>query len=144
VIAILDISTPYKIVALLHILASVAAFGPLFLYTGLRRNGETQTMAKMHMGMTFPALILLWVLGMGLAGLSEPSGSNENIYKVSQLWLSLSIVNWVILVAVSWFLIRPAITDTSESATARLAAGTGITHLGLVIGLVLMIWKPGL
>jgi len=25
-----------------------------------------------------------------------------------------------------------------------MAAGSGITHLGLVIGLVLMIWKPGL
>jgi hypothetical protein len=75
---------------------------------------------------------------MGLAGMSEDA------YKMSQLWLTLSILNWVVLVAVSWFLIRPAITDTSDSASARLAAGTGITHLGLVVGLVLMIWKPGL
>jgi hypothetical protein len=75
---------------------------------------------------------------MGLAGMSE------DVYKVSQLWLTLSILNWVVLVAVSWFLIRPAITDTGDSATSKLAAGTGITHLGLVIGLVLMIWKPGL
>jgi len=41
-------------------------------------------------------------------------------------------------------LIRPAISDDSPSAVAKMAAGSGITHLGLVIGLVLMIWKPGL
>ena len=137
-IAILLDTTPYRIMSLLHILAAVVAFGPLFLYPGLRKAGETTTIASMHMRMAFPALIVMWVLGMGLAGMSEDA------YSVSQLWLSLSIVNWVVLVAVSWFLIRPAITDSSESAVARLAAGTGLTHLGLIVGLVLMIWKPGL
>lgn len=124
--------------SLLHILAAIVAFGPLFLYPGLRKAGETATIASLHMRMAFPALILLWVLGMGLAGMSE------GVYEVSQLWLSLSIVNWVLLVAVSWFLIRPAITDASQAAVARLAAGTGLTHLGLVVGLAIMIWKPGL
>jgi hypothetical protein len=138
VIAILLQTTPYRIMAMVHILAAVIAFGPLFLYPGLRKAGETRTMAATHMRLTFPALIVLWVVGMGLAGMSEDA------YKMSQLWLTLSILNWVVLVAVSWFLIRPAITDTSDSASARLAAGTGITHLGLVVGLVLMIWKPGL
>jgi hypothetical protein len=88
--------------------------------------------------MTFPALVVLWVLGMGLAGMSD------DVYKMSQTWLALSVVNWVVLVAVSWFLIKPSITDTSDAANAKLAAGTGITHLGLIVGLVLMIWKPGL
>jgi hypothetical protein len=138
VIAILLQTTPYRIMAMVHILAAVIAFGPLFLYPGLRKAGETRTLAATHMRLTFPALIALWVVGMGLAGMSEDA------YKMSQLWLTLSILNWVVLVAVSWFLIRPAITDTSDSASARLAAGTGITHLGLVVGLVLMIWKPGL
>lgn len=137
-IAILLQTTPYRIMAMVHILAAVVAFGPLFLYPGLRKAGETRTLAATHMRLTFPALIVLWVVGMGLAGMSEDA------YKMSQLWLTLSILNWVVLVAVSWFLIRPAITDTSDSASARLAAGTGITHLGLVVGLVLMIWKPGL
>ena len=137
VIAILLQTTPYRIMALVHILAAIAAFGPLFLYPGLRRAGETTTIARMHMRLTFPALIVLWVVGMGLAGMSD------DVYQMSQLWLTLSILVWVILVAVSWSLIRPAITDTDESAIAKMAAGTGITHLGLVIGLVLMVWKPG-
>ena len=125
-IAILLDTTPYRIMSLLHILAAIVAFGPLFLYPGLRKAGETSTMASVHMRLVFPALILLWVLGMGLAGMSDGA------YEVSQLWLSLSIVNWVLLVAVSWFLVRPAIDDPSEPAKARLAAGTGLTHLGLV------------
>lgn len=137
-IAILLDTTPYRIMAMLHILTAIVAFGPLFLYTGLRRAGETQTVAAMHMRMTFPALILLWVLGMGLAGMSDGA------YEMSQTWLVLSILLWVVLIAVSWFLIKPAIDDESESATSKLAAGVGITHLGLVIGLVLMTWKPGL
>lgn len=138
VIGILLDTTPYRIMATLHILAAVVAFGPLFLYPRLRKAGETSAIAAMHMRLVFPALVLLWVVGMGLAGMSEDA------YELSQLWLTLSILNWVVLVAVSWFLIRPSITDTGDSATAKLAAGTGITHLGLVVGLVLMVWKPGL
>jgi hypothetical protein len=137
VIAILLTSAGYRVMALLHILSAIVAFGPLFLYPGLRKAGETKTIAATHMRMTFPALIALWALGMGLAGMSKDA------YKMSQTWLALSLVLWAILVAVSWFLIRPSITDESEAAKSKLAAGTGITHLGLVIGLVLMIWKPG-
>jgi hypothetical protein len=138
VFAVLLDSTGYRIMALLHIVSAVVAFGPLFLYPGLRKAGETTTIASMHMRMTFPALIALWVLGMGLAGMSD------DVYKMSQTWLLLSILVWLGLVAVSWFLIKPAIGDTSESAAGKLAAGTGLTHLGLVVGLILMIWKPGL
>lgn len=134
---ILD-SAGYRIMGLLHIIAAVAAFGPVLMYPGLKKAGETATLARLHMRVTFPALIVLWVLGMGLAGMSEDA------YKVSQTWMALSIVVWAIVVVASWLLIRPAITDDSPSAVSKMAAGSGITHLGLVIGLVLMIWKPGL
>ena len=136
-LAILLDTFSYRLMAMAHILAAVVAFGPLLVYPQLRRTGDTATLAAMHMRLTFPALIVLWVLGMGLAGISE------DIYKMSQTWLALSLVNWAILVAVSWFLIRPAAVDTSESGRSRFAAGIGITHLGLVVGLALMVWKPG-
>ena len=135
--ALLLDSAGYRIMGLLHIIAAVAAFGPVLMYPGLKKAGETATLARLHMRVTFPALIVLWVLGMGLAGMSEDA------YKVSQTWMALSIVVWAILVVASWLLIRPAITDDSPSAVSKMAAGSGITHLGLVIGLVLMIWKPG-
>lgn len=135
--AVLLDSFGYRVMALLHILTAVLAFGPLFVYPALRKAGQTAAVAQLHMRITFPALVVLWVLGMGLAGMSKDA------YKVSQVWLSLSIVVWVALVAVSWFLIRPSLTDDGEAATKKLSAGVGITHLGLIIGLVLMIWKPG-
>lgn len=135
--AVLLDSFGYRTMALLHILTAVLAFGPLFVYPVLRKAGQTATVAALHMRITFPALIALWVLGMGLAGMSEDA------YSVADTWLSLSIVVWVVLVAVSWFLIRPSLSDQGESATKKLSAGVGITHLGLIVGLVLMIWKPG-
>jgi hypothetical protein len=138
VIAILLDTTPFRLMALLHVLSAVVAFGPLFLYPGLHKAGETTTIAALHMRMTFPALVVLWVLGMGLAGMSEDA------YQMSQTWLVLSLVNWALLMAVSWFLIRPSISDTSDAARSKMMAGTGVTHLGLVVGLVLMVWKPGL
>jgi hypothetical protein len=55
----------------------------------------------------------------------------------------VAIIDWAILMVVSWFLIKPAITDTSEPARAKFSAGVGVTHLGMVVGLILMIWKPG-
>jgi hypothetical protein len=138
VLAVLLETFPYRLMALAHIAAAIVAFGPLMLYPSLRRAGDTAVLARTHMRVTFPALIVLWVLGMGLAGMSEDA------YKMSQTWLALSLIDWAILVAVSWFLIRPAISDTSESAKGKFAAGVGISHLGMVIGLALMIWKPGL
>jgi uncharacterized membrane protein len=136
-IAILPLSNGYKIMGVLHILAVVAAFGPLFLYPSLRRAGETATIATMHMRLALPAMALVWVIGMGLAGFSDDA------IKVSEPWVAVSIVIWAVLMLVSWFLIRPAITDPSEKATSMLAAGTGITHLLLVVALWLMVFKPG-
>ncbi|HEY5663538.1 MAG TPA: hypothetical protein VIS05_05835 [Ilumatobacter sp.] len=130
-------STGYKLMLLLHLVAAVTAFGPLFLYPGLRKAGETATIATTHMRMTLPALVLVWVFGMGLAGMSD------GVFEMSETWLTLAIAVWAVMVAVSWFLIKPAITDTSEAANAKLSAGIGITHLGLIASLVLMIWKPG-
>jgi uncharacterized membrane protein len=135
--ALLQISTGYQIMGMLHIISAIAAFGPLFVYPSLKRAGETSAIASMHMRLVFPALVVLWVLGMGLAGMSQDA------YKVADLWMSLSIGVWAILMVVSWFLIRPAINDTSERSKSMLAAGIGSTHLLLVVGLYLMIFKPG-
>lgn len=136
VLAIWDFSTGYQVLGLLHIAAAVAAFGPMLVYPTLR-DADPARLAKLHMTISFPALVLLWVFGMGLAGMSEDT------FKMSQTWLVLALIDWAILMVVSFFLIRPAITDRSDAARAKFSAGTGITHLGMVVGLVLMIWKPG-
>ena len=124
-----------KILYFVHILSIIAAFGPLFLYPRMQRTGETSAMAALHMKLVFPALILLWVVGMGMAGVNK--------FALAEMWwITITIALWVIAVAVSWFHIKPAIGDTSEVATKKLSAGIGVTHLILAISLVLMIFKP--
>ena len=108
-LAILDISTGYQIMGLLHILAAIVAFGPLFLYPSMQRAGASATIAKFHLRLSLPALALVWVLGMGMVGMSD------EVWKMSQTWIVLALIGWVVLMVVSWFMIRPALTDTSET-----------------------------
>ena len=137
-LAILDVSTGYQILGILHVLAAIIAFGPLFIYPSLQRAGAGATIAKLHLRLVLPALVLVWVFGMGLVGASD------SVWEMSQTWIVLSLIGWVVLMVVSWFLIRPSLVDASESARSKLASGIGITHLLLIVMLYLMIFKPGL
>jgi uncharacterized membrane protein len=137
VLAILPISTGYEVLGLLHILSAIAAFGPLFIYPSMIRAGAGAEVARWHLRFSLPALVLVWVFGMGLVGLSDDA------VKMSEGWIVASLIIWVALVVVSWFLIRPSLADTSERARSMLGAGIGITHLGLVVMLWLMVFKPG-
>jgi uncharacterized membrane protein len=137
VLAIWNFSTGYEWMGILHIIAVIAAFGPLLVYPTLHRAGDTTAMARLHMRVSLPALVLVWVIGMGMVGMSEDT------WEMTQTWIVLSLLIWVALVLVSWFLIRPATTDRSEDARKKLGMGTGITHLLLVVAIVLMVLKPG-
>ena len=132
-----NFSTGYKILGFLHILSAVVAFGPLFIYPSMQRAGAGPEVARLHLRMSLPALVLTWVLGMGLVGMSKDA------FEMSQTWIVLSLACWVALVAVSWFLIRPSLGDGSESARSKLAAGIGATHLIVVVVIYLMVFKPG-
>ena len=104
----------------------------------MQRAGASQAVARLHLRLALPAMTLVWVLGMGMVGLSD------DIWELSQTWILLSLIGWVVLMLVSWFLIRPALTDTTDAARGRMASGIGVTHLLLVVILYLMIFKPGL
>lgn len=142
-LAIWNFSNVYRVVGLLHILSAVAAFGPLFIYPSMQRAGAGAEVARLHLRLSLPALVLTWVLGMGLVGLSKPDGSDEQVFEMSQTWIVLSLLCWVVAVAVSWFLIRPSLGDRSDSARSKLAAGIGVSHLIAVIVIYLMVFKPG-
>lgn len=137
VLAIFNISTGYEILGLLHLLAVIVAFGPLFFYPTLQRAGAGPTLARIHLRLTLPALFVAWVLGMGMVGMSD--GAIE----MSETWIVLALVIWVVLMVVSWFLVRPALSDTTGASSGRLSMAIGITHLLLIVQIALMIWKPG-
>lgn len=142
-LAITPFTTGSKILGVLHIASVVAAFGPVLVYSSLRRTGGTAALARLHMRVVMPAMFAMWVFGMGLAGVSKPDGADEPVYHLSEPWLALALVDWVIVMAVGWFLIRPSIRAAHVDPDPRFAAGVGITHIGLAVGLVLMVWKPG-
>jgi hypothetical protein len=126
----------YRILYFVHLLAAIVAFGPLFLYPRLQRAGATAEVARLHMRLVFPALVLLWVAGMGMAGVGKISLAGTP-------FVTATIVLWLLALAVSWFMIRPALNDPGEDTRRIMAAGIGITHLILVVALYLMIFKPG-
>ena len=130
-------STGYNILTLLHVLTAIVAFGPLFLYPVLQRAGATQQIAKLHLFMVIPSLVLVWVFGMGLVGMSDKAIS------MSDTWISGALGVWLVALLVSIFLIRPALSETGDSAKSKLAAGTGVTHLMLVVALYFMVFQPG-
>lgn len=136
-LAIYDFSNGYQVLGALHILTAVAAFGPLFIYPAMQRAGAGAEVARLHLRLSLPALVLTWVFGMGLVGMSDDA------IEMSQTWIVLSLVGWVAAVAVSWFLIRPSLVEHSESARSKLAAGTGASHLIAVVVIFLMVFKPG-
>lgn len=136
-LAIWNFSNGYRILGLLHILSAVVAFGPLFIYPSMQRAGAGSDVARLHLRLTLPALVLTWVFGMGLVGMSDDQ------FEMSQTWIVVALLCWVAAVAVSWFLIRPSLGDNSDAARSKLAAGIGVTHLIAVIALYLMVFKPG-
>lgn len=136
-LAIYDFSSAYRFFGVLHVLSAIVAFGPLFVFPTLRKAGDTARLAKLYLMMSLPALTLTWVFGMGLVGMSKDT------FEMSQAWIVVSLIAWLAAMVVGWFLIRPAITDTSAEADKKFSAGVGVTHLILVLVLFLMVFKPG-
>ena len=126
----------YRILYFVHLFSAIAAFGPLFLYPRLQRAGETEAIARMHMRFVFPAWHAPGSQGMGMAQM-------EKISLTGTPFITATIVLWLVALVVSWFLIRPALSEPDESAKSKLSTGVGITHLILVVSMYLMIFKPG-
>jgi uncharacterized membrane protein len=140
-------STGYKIVLLIHVLAVIVGFAPLWLtpvmirLTAAGDKAAADGLEVSILRFSLPGIGLAGILGFGLAGMSE------KVFKMSQAWLSIAAVLWVVLLALLFFVARPAIKafrDGDAAARGRIMMVTGISHLILVVTLYLMIFKPGL
>jgi len=140
-------STSYKITLAFHILAVIIAFAPAWLTPLLLRVagvGDAKVSDALGLAvlrLSLPFVAIAGILGFGLAGMSE------KVYKMSQAWLSIAIILWLVQMAVLFFVARPAFKALSAgdaSARGRVMAATGVTHLILLVMIYLMIWKPGL
>jgi quinol-cytochrome oxidoreductase complex cytochrome b subunit len=129
-------STGYKILLLIHILAVIVAFGGNFVQPMLARAGNVadETFAKVSLYIQLPAIIVVFVAGMGLIGMSDEA------WKFSQTWVSLAFLV-TILAAVLQYLVSRAWKNGNPKSVPGL---TGGLHLLLLIAVYLMIFKPGL
>jgi uncharacterized membrane protein len=139
-------STGYKIVLLIHVLAVIVGFAPLWLTPLLVRltaAGDKAAADGLEVSIlrfSLPGIGLAGFLGFALAGMSDKA------YKMSQTWLSISAVLWVVLLALLFTVARPAIKafrDGDAAARSRIMIATGISHIILLVTLYLMIFKPG-
>ncbi len=138
--------TGYKIVLLIHVLAVIIGFAPLWLtpvMVRLTAAGDKAAADGLEVSIlrfSLPGIGLAGFLGFGLAGMSD------KVFKMSQTWLSIAAVLWIVLLAVLFFVARPAIKafrDGDAAARGRIMMATGISHLILVVTLYLMIFKRG-
>lgn len=146
ILAAID-GTGYNIMLLLHLLTVLVGFAPAWLWPILVRStarGDAEAAAALETSIlrfSLPGLALAGFFGFGVAGMSG------KVFQMSQAWLTISVVLWLALLAVYFFIARPAIAgvrDGDESARGRLSAATGVSHFVLLIMLYLMIFKPGL
>lgn len=128
-------STGYSVLLLIHILAVVVAFGPNFVQPLLARsaNVSNDAFAKTALYVQLPALVVVFVAGMGMVGMSD------NSWQFSQSWVSIAFL-LAIAAGVLQFLIGRAYQRADTKAVPAL---TGGLHLLLVVAVYLMIWKPG-
>lgn len=133
-------SAGFNISLVLHLIAVVAAFGPLLVFGRLWAS-DPEGAAKLYTRISLPALVLLWVFGMGALGSSGSDGGDK--YSMGDGWVLGSLLIWVVMVAVGVAVIMPAARQRGEDARKRLMAGVGATHLLMAVAVVLMVFRPG-
>ena len=96
------------------------AFGPLFLYPRMQRAGETSRDRRAPHEAGVPG-------ADRAVGRRHGHGRRRQVQPRRDVRGSRSrSLLWVVAVAVSWFLIRPAIGDTVDDARKKMAAGIGV------------------
>lgn len=119
---------------LLHILSALVAFGVLFSQplVGRANPGAGESFAKVGTFIQAPALVVLLLSGL-FAAMGYPG---EGI--MGEMWISGAFVVWFAMAVVLYLLIN---SHRKGSPAAQGLAGA--MHMLLLIGLILMIWKPG-
>lgn len=135
-------STGYDITVFLHLIAVISAFGPLLVMGRLYATDPTGA-AKLYTRFSLPSLILVWVLGMGAVGTSGEGPDRLGKIEMTDTWIVLSLLIWVVLVALAIGVIMPAIKTASNAGRSRLMGAMGASHLLLVVVVALMVFKPG-
>jgi len=142
------------VLAILHVVGAVFIVGPLAILpmTGLRavragHAGQVSTLAKSTAIMTYLSVLVI-VFGFGLMGVADPKYD----LSIATSWIWISLVAWAIAVVLTLVLVVPSLKraaagladggQADRSSYPRIAMGSGISSLLLLLIVVLMVWKP--
>ena len=142
--------------ATLHVVAAVFIVGPMAVLpqTALRairdKQGATvQVLAKSTMIFTLISLVVA-VLGFGVLGTAD---KKYNL-SITTPWVLISLILYILAFALSMLAVVPALRSAGEHLAdpatedlrttdyKRIAMGSGVVAVLLVIVVVLMVWRP--
>ncbi len=147
----------YKIILALHLIAAVAAIGPLIhaattAVRGIRTENASDVTSSSRMVKIYAvASVIVVALGFGLMSMTPPY-SDAAAGQIGQLWIWLSLVLWAVGVALSLGVVAPALDRAVKlmaagpppsGLRARVAGVGGVIALIFVAIIVLMVYTPG-
>ena len=141
----------------LHVVAVVFVIGPMAILpmTAMRaikagHGAQVETLARSTMVFTLISLVAA-VLGFG--ALSTVDKKEDN-WSITTPWVLISLIVYLLAFALSILAVVPALRSASEHMVdpgaenlqtadyKRIAMGSGVVSLLLVVVVVLMVWKP--
>lgn len=140
----------------LHVVAAVFIIGPMAILpmTGMRavragQGRQVATLAKSTFIFTLLSLLVVF-FGFGVMGMAD---AKYNL-SLATPWILTSMILYLVALAVSLLLVVPALRAAAvrlqgaDGAVAdgreypRIAAGSGLVSLLLLVVVILMVWKP--
>ncbi len=144
-----------KAMLALHLLFGIFAIGPLVhaattAARGVRHGDAAATaysarIARIYAG----ASLLVVIFGFGLMAAKE---DGHQVAKISETWIWLSVVLWVLAIGLVLAIIVPTLNkatalitaqESAASLTGRVAAAGGVVGVVFAAIVVLMVYQPG-
>jgi len=143
------------VLTVLHVVAAVFLVGPMAILpmTAMRAvrvgNGPMVELLGRSTRVFSLASLLVAVLGFGVLGMAD----KKMDLSVTTSWVLTSIIAYLVALALNLALVVPSLHRAAAELTAgrpdaaralygRIAAGSGVVALLLVVVTALMVWKP--
>lgn len=148
----------FKFLLGLHLLFAIFAIGPLVHAAttagrAVRTGDAAAAAASARMLRIYSyASVLVVIAGLALMSVNSPFVKGQKVGEFSDVWIWLSLLLWLVAVAIVLAVIVPALTkatalvgeqQSASSLTARVAAGGGIVGLIFAVIVFLMVYRPG-
>ncbi|HEY4267378.1 MAG TPA: DUF2269 family protein [Galbitalea sp.] len=142
---------------ILHVVGAVFIVGPMAVLpqSGLRairtgNSGAVTTLAKSTFIFTIASIVVA-LLGFALVGMADP----KYHLSVGTPWVLSAVIAYALALVLSLVLVVPGLRGAARAMAsndgavsskapgyAKVAAGSGLVSLLLVVVVVLMVWKP--